>query len=117
MRFRKYHAIGNDNLVLEADSATVTPTLVRWVCHRHRGVGGDGVLVEVPVTDADAGVRIVNLDGTEAETSGNGVRIFARYLHDAGDVAAPLGAGFPDGWRFTAVSMGNPHAVVHVDVA
>ncbi len=85
MRFHKYQALGNDYLVLEAGDADVTASLVRAVCDRHRGVGADGVLVEYAMPDR-LGVRIVNPDGSEAEKSGNGLRIFARWLWDSGRV-------------------------------
>jgi diaminopimelate epimerase len=57
---------------------------VRALCERHTGVGGDGVLALVPSRAADFGVRIYNPDGSEAEKSGNGLRIFARFLHETG---------------------------------
>ncbi len=89
MRFHKYHALGNDYLVLDpADQpglAAPSPEQVRRICHRHLGVGSDGILWgPVPSTRADFGLRIFNSDGSEAEKSGNGLRIFARYLFDQG---------------------------------
>jgi diaminopimelate epimerase len=87
MRFHKYQALGNDYLVLAGDrSGRLTPALVRALCDRHRGVGADGVLVEAPTAEGRAAVRIHNPDGSEAEKSGNGLRIFARYLWDQGRV-------------------------------
>lgn len=87
MRFHKYHALGNDYLVLDpADYpgfAAPSPEQVRRVCHRHFGVGSDGILWgPVPSERANFGLRIFNPDGSEAEKSGNGLRIFARYLFD-----------------------------------
>lgn len=89
VRFHKYHALGNDYLVLDpADQpglAAPSPEQVRRICHRHLGVGSDGILWgPVPSTRADFGLRIFNSDGSEAEKSGNGLRIFARYLFDQG---------------------------------
>jgi diaminopimelate epimerase len=94
MRFKKYHAIGNDYLVMEAHvlGNLLTPAVVRRICDRHVGVGADGILVQGP-RDAQGRftLRIWNPDGTEAEKSGNGLRIFARALWDAGVVqAAPF---------------------------
>src|SRR5262249_60482057 len=57
------------------------------LCDRHRGVAGDGVLALVPSAHADVGLRIYNPDGSEAEKSGNGLRIFARWLVEDGRVA------------------------------
>jgi diaminopimelate epimerase len=59
------------------------------LCERHRGVGADGVLLHVASVRADFGVRIFNPDGSEAEKSGNGLRIFARYLWDHGHARRP----------------------------
>lgn len=90
-RFFRAHGLGNDYLVWEGDPAEVTPEWVRRVCDRHTGVGSDGVLVPgVAPGSAGAGagapeslsapaVRIFNPDGSEAEKSGNGVRIFALW--------------------------------------
>lgn len=88
MRFHKYQALGNDYLVLEPADVEVTASLVRAVCDRHLGVGGDGVLVGDATADGRLAVRIVNPDGSEAEKSGNGLRIFARWLWDSGRVGA-----------------------------
>src|SRR5262249_44057406 len=87
--FAKGHALGNDYLVVEPArlSFALTPEMVRRLCDRHRGVGGDGVLALVPSAYADAGLRIYNPDGSEAEKSGNGLRIFARWLVETGRVA------------------------------
>lgn len=91
MRFCKYQALGNDYLVLEVPgvgAAVPSPALVRAVCDRHLGVGADGVLVESATPDGRLAVRILNPDGSEAEKSGNGLRIFARYLWDRGRVGS-----------------------------
>jgi diaminopimelate epimerase len=81
MRLVRSHGIGNDYLVLENDH-TMSPELARAVCDRHTGVGGDGVLETVPSDRADFGLRIWNPDGSLAEKSGNGLRIFARFNVD-----------------------------------
>ena len=78
MRFRKYHGLGNDYLVLE--DGNLSPELVPAICDRHRGVGSDGVLEPVLGDGADYGLRIWNPDGSEAEKSGNGLRIYALWL-------------------------------------
>ena len=88
MKFFKYQALGNDYLILPGLAVeTLTPDLVRQVCDRHFGLGSDGVLLPVSGSAggvADFGLRIFNPDGSEAEKSGNGLRIFARYLFDQG---------------------------------
>jgi diaminopimelate epimerase len=82
VRFAKYHALGNDYLVLEASEwPALDAVLVRRVCDRHRGVGSDGLVVR---QGEGLAVEIFNPDGSKAEKSGNGLRIFARYLWDRG---------------------------------
>jgi|GEM_PF-52033 len=167
-QFAKYHALGNDYLVLErgawvgAEAGAPPPVaLLRAVCDRHHGLGADGVLFEGSAGEGRLALRVFNPDGSEAETSGNGLRIFARYLWDrrrvSGDafevatrgggarcrvsddgatVSVEMGqarfdsAAIPvsgprrevvgetlevlgEPLRFTAVTVGNPHCVVH----
>ncbi len=85
LRFFKYHALGNDYLVLDpadAPRAPKTKDVVR-ICHRNFGLGSDGILYgPLKTKKAGFGLRIYNPDGSEAEKSGNGLRIFARYLWD-----------------------------------
>jgi len=87
VRFAKYHALGNDYLVVAANElpSHLTPAQIRRICDRNRGVGADGVLTQEP-DPATHHVRIFNPDGSEAEKSGNGLRIFARFLWDRGAV-------------------------------
>ena len=83
MRFAKYHALGNDYLVLEPkDCPSLFSTeVIRKVCHRHYGLGSDGILYgPIERKDGTFGLRILNPDGSEAEKSGNGIRIFCRHL-------------------------------------
>jgi diaminopimelate epimerase len=89
--FVKSHGLGNDYLVLRESTLgfPLTPVAVRRLCDRHRGIGADGVLVLVESAVADFGVRIWNPDGSEAEKSGNGLRIFAKYLVDHAIAGAP----------------------------
>ena len=95
MRFYKYHALGNDYIVLDPrdfPSWSPTPTVeqIRVVCHRNFGVGSDGILWgPLPSEQSEFGLRIFNPDGSEAEKSGNGLRIFSRYLWDQKLVTKP----------------------------
>ncbi len=83
MKFHKYQALGNDYLVVElASSESASPALLRALCDRHYGIGSDGVLIPGPESGQRFSLRIFNPDGSEAEKSGNGLRIFARYLWD-----------------------------------
>jgi diaminopimelate epimerase len=174
--FVKAQGLGNDFLVVDlrpgrpahpfAELAT-DPRVVRALCDRNFGVGGDGVLAVLPGDQGDARMRVLNADGSEAEMCGNGIRCVAKVLHDRDEslrkdilridtgagllackidahegqaasvtvemgvpqllprlvpvasdqrrlVKAPLRARDRD-FAFTAVSMGNPHAVIFVD--
>ena len=88
MKFSKYHALGNDYLVIDpADaSAALTSAQIVRICHRNYGLGSDGILWgPLPARDGAAfSLRIFNPDGSEAQKSGNGLRIFCRYLFDRG---------------------------------
>ncbi len=89
MKFSKYHALGNDYIVIDPnrESFRLTVANIRLLCHRNFGVGSDGILYGPEVlADGSFGLRIFNPDGSEAEKSGNGIRIFARYLVEAGYV-------------------------------
>lgn len=89
MKFSKYHALGNDYLVLDpADCPKMPegPDVVK-ICHRNFGLGSDGILYGPEKSDkADFKLRILNPDASEAEKSGNGLRIFSRYLYDTNRV-------------------------------
>jgi diaminopimelate epimerase len=173
--FVKVEGLGNDFLVIDLRpgkpahalaEAAQNPEIVRALCNRNFGVGGDGVLAILPGLQGDARMRVLNADGSEAEMCGNGIRCVAKVLYDrdaslrkpvlridtgaglltctmgvenqeATSVAvemgvpqllprlipvksdaerlvrAPLRARERD-FAFTAVSMGNPHAVIFV---
>jgi len=94
MHFTKYHALGNDYIVLNPADFPDWPqpdeSAIRTICHRNFGIGSDGILWgPLPSSSADAGLRIFNPDGSEAEKSGNGLRIFSRYLWDNRIVKTP----------------------------
>lgn len=87
----KSHGLGNDYLILDRWAPSepapsprhrVNAAMAVALCDRHRGIGGDGVLEPVLSERATAGLRIWNPDGSLAEKSGNGLRIFARWLVD-----------------------------------
>jgi len=165
LAFHKYQALGNDYIVVErADVAGgLSPAQVRRLCDRHLGVGADGILLSGTASGGRFSVVILNPDGSEAEKSGNGLRILSRYLYDRGRVAqesfevetagglvrcqvreggravfVEMGTARFDSvavpvagparqvvgeeievagrrLRLTAVTVGNPHCVVHVD--
>ncbi|HVU49195.1 MAG TPA: diaminopimelate epimerase [Polyangia bacterium] len=174
--FTKVEGLGNDFVVVDLRAragspeaaAVQDPALVRKVCDRRFGVGGDGVLAILPGSSGDARMRVLNADGSEAEMCGNGIRCVAKVLYESEPalrkpvIKIDTGAGLlacemtasggrvdsvtvemgrprftrdelplaPGGaarvtreaitaldrtFRFTAVSMGNPHAVIFVD--
>ncbi len=93
--FVRSHGLGNDYLVVDGDTFGIelTEERIRKICDRHSGVGSDGILERVKAPAGfGAAVRIYNPDGSEAEKSGNGVRIFAKFCFDHGYASdkAPL---------------------------
>jgi diaminopimelate epimerase len=81
--FFRGHGLGNDYVVMDPKelSFKLTPRNIQMICDRNWGLGSDGILALAPTRKADFGLRIFNPDGSEAENSGNGLRIFALYLH------------------------------------
>ena len=78
----KYQGLGNDYLVLDPNKNRVQlqGKKIALLCQRGFGLGADGILYGPIEIDGKMGVRIFNSDGSEAAISGNGVRIFAKYL-------------------------------------
>jgi diaminopimelate epimerase len=117
MRFHKYHALGNDYIVLHpADfpswGAAPTREQIRVVCHRNFGVGSDGILWgPLPSQQSEHGLRIFNPDGSEAEKSGNGLRIFSRFLWDQGLVKNPSFTIETPGGHVESVIKDNGHLI------
>jgi diaminopimelate epimerase len=119
MRFAKGHGTGNDFVLLPDPDAEIdlTPDLVRRLCDRRFGIGGDGVLRVVRAAkhpeaaqfsgEAEWFMDYHNSDGSLSEMCGNGVRVFARYLTDTGLVSAAV---FP-----IATRAGLVHAIVSED--
>ena len=88
LKFTKMHGLGNDFVVLDAltHSLSLTPDQIRRIADRHFGVGCDQVLLVEPprLPDTDFYYRIFNADGGEVEQCGNGARCFVRYVRDRG---------------------------------
>lgn len=167
--FFKGHGLGNDYIAVDPEELDfkLTPGNIRKICDRNWGIGSDGILALTTTKRADFGLRIYNPDGSEAEKSGNGLRIFARYMHatrrvrkksftvdtkgglvsvdlqidEHGDASAatvemgpatfapkalpctlkvkeviekPIKAGGKS-FKFTGVSVGNPHCIIFKD--
>jgi diaminopimelate epimerase len=86
MEFCKYEACGNDFIMLDCrvSEPEMTPERARVLCDRHKGIGADGVIMLLPSSGADARMRIINADGSDAEMCGNGVRALFLYALDIG---------------------------------
>jgi diaminopimelate epimerase len=85
MNFTKIQGAGNDFILIEKDSIDRDwPNLAIAMCHRHFGVGGDGILLLMPSDRADIRMRIFNSDGSEAEACGNGLRCVIKYAVEKG---------------------------------
>ena len=82
--FTKLHGLGNDYLFIDTEKCPIDdpPALSKVMSHRHLGVGSDGIILVMPGEDNPFRMRIFNADGSEAETCGNGIRCFAKYVYE-----------------------------------
>lgn len=85
-QFVRSHGLGNDYIVMDPTklSFELTPQNIVRVCNRNTGVGSDGILALEKSDSSLAQLRIYNPDGSEAEKSGNGLRIFCKFLFEHG---------------------------------
>ncbi|MBN2025562.1 MAG: diaminopimelate epimerase [Actinobacteria bacterium] len=86
MEFFKYHSLGNDYILLDALQAPLrlSPADIQMLCHRHLGIGGDGIIVIEPSERAMCRMINFNPDASQADVSGNGLRCLAKHLFDSG---------------------------------
>src|SRR5688572_21787412 len=93
MRFTKMHGIGNDYIYVNCFDVPLPKdpaALARKMTDRHFGIGADGLILICPsTTGADAWMRMYNVDGSEAEMCGNGIRCVAKYVYDYGIKRSP----------------------------
>ena len=82
--FYKYHGLGNDYLVIDPNITPIdlNEKNIQLICDRNFGIGSDGILYGPIMENNQIRLRIFNPDGSEAEKSGNGLRIFSRYLFE-----------------------------------
>ncbi|MGH9362308.1 MAG: diaminopimelate epimerase, partial [Thermoanaerobaculia bacterium] len=93
MKFTKMHGLGNDYIYVDgfAESVGDPPRLARALSDRHRGVGGDGLIIIRPPSSRGAACRMemYNADGSRGQMCGNGIRCAAKYLLDRRRAAGP----------------------------
>lgn len=84
--FVKSHGLGNDYIVINSENIyfPINSQTAKLICDVHYGIGSDGLLVKVPSNQTDFKVKMYNPDGSIFEKSGNGLRIFSKYLYDYG---------------------------------
>ncbi|MDQ0149664.1 diaminopimelate epimerase [Eubacterium multiforme] len=82
--FVKMQGLGNDYLVFDEEKINfkVNEKFIKKVCNTNWGIGSDGVLLKIKSKNLKFGLKIFNPDGSIAEKSGNGLRIFCKYLYD-----------------------------------
>lgn len=104
--FVKTHGLGNEYIVLDSTNIDfkLTKQVIMRLCNIHFGIGSDGIVMKVPSSKADFGFRVYNPDGSEAEKSGNGLRIFCKYLYDY---------GFTDARQFSVETLTD---IVYADI-
>ena len=103
--FTKMHGLGNDyHFINGFDIPVEDPAgLSRRMSHRHLGAGSDGIILVLPGENAPFKMRIFNADGSEAETCGNGIRCFAKYVFER---------GMTQDTEFVIETLAGPNAVV-----
>ncbi len=103
--YTKMHGLGNDYLFIEGERNRIENPgeLSRRMSHRHLGAGADGIILILPGEQGGFRMRIFNADGSEAETCGNGIRCFAKYVFER---------GMTDKEEFVIDTLGGPNRVV-----
>ena len=116
--FYKYHALGNDYIVIDPRRNTIVlnSEKIRLICHRNFGIGSDGILLGPIIKNGGMTLKIYNPDGSEAEKSGNGIRIFSRFLVDAGYVRSKKFFLVTKGGRVEVELMDRKAQVIKVDM-
>lgn len=86
IQFEKYHGLGNDFVIINNmdDSISLSEDQIAFICDRHFGIGADGLIFARPSKTAEFFMDYYNSDGSIAEMCGNGIRCYAKYLHDSG---------------------------------
>lgn len=84
MNFTKMHGCGNDYVVVNGfkENFKLTQNEIAFLCTAHFGIGSEGLLLALPSDVADFRMRMFNIDGTEAEMCGNGIRCISKFAYD-----------------------------------
>ncbi|NDC82278.1 diaminopimelate epimerase [bacterium] len=129
MKFTKLHGLGNDFVLIDGVSNSVDLETIRslapeW-CHRHFGIGADGIIVVESSATNNLKMTIINSDGSEPQMCGNGIRCLAKFVMDenlvsqttftvetlAGTIVPTISEG-PDS-TLVKVDMGEPRLLNH----
>ncbi len=118
MDFYKYHALGNDYIIIDPQKvkATLNKENIRLICHRNFGIGSDGILYGPVFNGGKIILRIYNPDGSEAEKSGNGLRIFSKYLIDAGYITEKKFSIDTKGGSVSVEILNDKPALIKIDM-
>lgn len=110
--FHKYHGLGNDYIVIDPKQISFPLKMntknIQLLCNRNLGIGSDGILYGPIIKDNKIHFQIFNPDGSEAEKSGNGIRIFAQYVWDM---------GYKDAKEITLETKGGTVTIEHLNKA
>lgn len=92
LHFTKMHGCGNDYIYFNCFSQEIQnpEALAIALSERHKGIGGDGIILICPSAIADGRMRMFNADGSEGAMCGNAIRCVAKYLYDEGIARKPV---------------------------
>ncbi len=118
MHYYKYHGLGNDYIVIDPSRTEILPEKdnMRLICDRHYGIGSDGILYGPLFENGSIALRIFNPDGSEAEKSGNGIRIFSRFLYEKGYITGRKFSILTGGGKVMIEVMDNNGGMIKVNM-
>ena len=87
MKVAKYHACGNDFIIVREKEVDQPASFAKQICHRHLGIGADGLIL---VDENPLKMTVYNQDGSKAEMCGNGLRCFVHYCYDEGIISGSI---------------------------